>query len=450
MGGIRAERDAPVEVIGGGLAGAEAAWQLARRGVRVRLFEMRPARLTPAHRTAHLAELVCSNSLKAMGLGQASGLLQEELRRLGSVILEAALAHRVPAGQALAVDRDRFARAVTERLEAHPAIEIVREEVTRVPRDREVVVATGPLTSDALAEDLAEITGAESLYFYDAMAPIVEGDSIDRSVAFPASRYGKGGDDYLNCPMTREEFERFYEALVSAETVPTRDFEEERVFQACQPIETLAAKGPKTLLFGPMKPVGLEDPRTGRRPYAVVQLRREDAAGERWNLVGFQTKLRYPEQERVFRLIPGLERARFHRLGSLHRNTYVDGPRLLDRYLRLRRHPWIQLAGQITGVEGYLESAAMGLWAGLNLALRRAGRTPDPLPAETAVGALVEHVVASPAKRFEPMNMNFGLLPPLGVRIRDKKKVKEAKAQRALEALDAWRARWLAGGEAAR
>ncbi|WP_461393838.1 methylenetetrahydrofolate--tRNA-(uracil(54)-C(5))-methyltransferase (FADH(2)-oxidizing) TrmFO [Deferrisoma sp.] len=447
---MRAERDAPVEVIGGGLAGAEAAWQLARRGVRVRLFEMRPARLTPAHRTAHLAELVCSNSLKAMGLGQASGLLQEELRRLGSVILEAALAHRVPAGQALAVDRDRFARAVTERLEAHPAIEIVREEVTRVPRDREVVVATGPLTSDALAEDLAEITGAESLYFYDAMAPIVEGDSIDRSVAFPASRYGKGGDDYLNCPMTREEFERFYEALVSAETVPTRDFEEERVFQACQPIETLAAKGPKTLLFGPMKPVGLEDPRTGRRPYAVVQLRREDAAGERWNLVGFQTKLRYPEQERVFRLIPGLERARFHRLGSLHRNTYVDGPRLLDRYLRLRRHPWIQLAGQITGVEGYLESAAMGLWAGLNLALRRAGRTPDPLPAETAVGALVEHVVASPAKRFEPMNMNFGLLPPLGVRIRDKKKVKEAKAQRALEALDAWRARWLAGGEAAR
>ncbi len=441
--------DRPVEVIGGGLAGAEAAWQLAGRGVRVRLFEMRPARLTPAHRTAHLAELVCSNSLKAMGLGQASGLLQEELRRLGSVILEAALAHRVPAGQALAVDRERFARAVTERLEAHPGIEIVREEVTRVPRDREVIVATGPLTSDALAEDLAEITGAESLYFYDAMAPIVEGDSIDRSVAFAASRYGKGGDDYLNCPMTREEFERFYEALVSAETVPTRDFEEERVFQACQPIETLAAKGPKTLLFGPMKPVGLEDPRTGRRPYAVVQLRREDAAGERWNLVGFQTKLRYPEQERVFRLIPGLERARFHRLGSLHRNTYVDGPRLLDRYLRLRRHPWIQLAGQITGVEGYLESAAMGLWAGLNLALRRAGRTPDPLPAETAVGALVEHVVASPAKRFEPMNMNFGLLPPLGVRIRDKKKVKEAKAARALEALDAWRARWLAGGEAA-
>ncbi|WP_025322793.1 methylenetetrahydrofolate--tRNA-(uracil(54)-C(5))-methyltransferase (FADH(2)-oxidizing) TrmFO [Deferrisoma camini] len=436
----------PIIVIGGGLAGSEAAWQLARRGVRVRLVEMRPGRTTPAHRTPLLAELVCSNSLKAMGLGQASGLLQEELDRLGSVVLAAAKEHRVAAGQALAVDRDRFARAVTERLEADPRIEIVREEATRVPRDRHVIVATGPLTSDALARDLAELTGAESLYFYDAMAPIVEGDSIDRSVAFAASRYGKGGDDYLNCPMTREEFERFYQALVSAETVPTREFEEERVFQACQPIETLAAKGPKTLLFGPMKPVGLVDPRTGQRPHAVVQLRREDEAGERWNLVGFQTKLTYPEQERVFRLIPGLERARFHRLGSLHRNTYVDGPRLLDRYLRLRRYPWIQLAGQITGVEGYLESTAAGLWAGLNLALRLAGRTPDPLPPETAVGALVEHVVASPSKRFEPMNMNFGLLPPLGVRMRDKRKVKEAKTRRALEALDAWLAAWAGEG----
>ncbi len=435
--------DRAVTVIGGGLAGSEAAWQLARRGVRVRLYEMKPVRFSPAHRSPHLAELVCSNSLKAMGLAQASGLLQEELRRLGSLVLEAALMHRVPAGQALAVDRERFAREVTRRLEAEPLVEIVREEVEQVPRDALVIVATGPLTSDALAGDLRTLTGSEALYFYDAMAPIVDGDSIDRNVAFPASRYGKGGDDYLNCPMTEEEFERFYQALVSARTVPTRDFEEERVFQACQPIETLAARGPKTLLFGPMKPVGLVDPRTGKRPYAVVQLRREDAAGERWNLVGFQTKLAYPEQERVFRLIPGLENARFHRLGSLHRNTYVDGPRLLDRYLRLRRYPWIQLAGQITGVEGYLESAAMGLWAGLNLALRLEGRTPDPPPPETAVGALVEHVAASPRRPFEPMNINFGLLPPLERRVRDKRKMREAKAARALEALEAWKARFL-------
>lgn len=436
----------PVRIAGGGLAGCEAAWQLARRGIPVRLFEMRPVRTTPAHRGPWLAELVCSNSLKAEGLGQASGLLQEEMRRLGSLLLGVAQAHRVPAGQALAVDREGFAREATARLEAEPLVEVVREEVTVLGTGgtacTHIILATGPLTSDSLVASLGTLTGAESLYFYDAMAPIVEGDSVDRSVAFAASRYGKGGDDYLNCPFTREEFERFYEALTSARTVPTRDFEEERVFQACQPVETLAAKGPKTLLFGPMKPVGLDDPRTGRRPYAVVQLRREDAEGQRWNLVGFQTKLAYPEQERVFGLIPGLANARFHRLGSLHRNTFVDGPRLLDRYLRLRKTPWIQLAGQLTGVEGYVESAGSGLWAGLNLALRLEGRTPDPLPPETALGALVEHAAASPTRPFQPMNMNFGLLPALGVKIRDKKKIKEEKARRALEALDAWQARW--------
>ncbi len=432
-----------VEVVGGGLAGCEATWQLARRGVPVRLWEMRPKRRSPAHNTDWLAELVCSNSLKAMGLGQASGLLQEELGRLGSLVLASALAHRVPAGQALAVNREAFARAVTEGLEGTPGVEVVRREVTEIPAGGPAILATGPLTSDALAARLGELTGADALYFYDAMAPIVEGDSIDRTVAFPASRYGKGGeDDYWNCPFTREEYERFYEALVAAEVVPTRSFEEERVFQGCQPIEVLAAKGPKTLTFGPMKPVGLEDPRTGRRPWAVVQLRREDAAGERWNLVGFQTKLTYREQERVFRLIPGLGGARFHRLGSLHRNTYVDGPRLLDRYLRLRKTPWVQLAGQITGVEGYLESVAAGLWAGLNLALRLAGRTPDPLPPETALGALVTHVTASATRPFEPMNLNFGLLPPLGVPMRDKKRIKEEKAQRALAALDGWLATW--------
>lgn len=443
--------DALVRVVGGGLAGCEAAWQLARRAIPVRLFEMRPERTTPAHRSPWLAELVCSNSLKAEGLGQASGLLHEELRRLGSLLLEVAQAHRVPAGQALAVDREGFAREVTARLEAEPLVEIVREEVTALETRGEActhtIVATGPLTSDSLAASLGAFTGSESLYFYDAMAPIVEGDSIDLGVVFAASRYGKGEGDYLNCPFTREEFERFYEALTAARTVPTRDFEEERVFQACQPVETLAARGPKTLLFGPMKPVGLDDPRTGRRPYAVVQLRREDAGGQRWNLVGFQTKLAHPEQERVFRLIPGLGNARFHRLGSLHRNTFVDGPRLLDRYLRLRKTPWIQLAGQITGVEGYVESAGSGLWAGLNLALCLRGRTPDPLPPETALGALVEHAAASPTRPFQPMNANFGLLPPLGAKLRDKKLVKEQKARRALEALDAWQARWAARDE---
>lgn len=432
-----------VEVIGGGLAGCEAAWALARRGVAVRLVEMKPLRFSPAHRSPLLAELVCSNSLKATGLGQASGLLQEELSRLGSVVMAAAKLHRVAAGQALAVDREAFSREVTERVVGEAGVELVRAEATGVPAAGHAILASGPLTSEPLAEALTALTGSGSLYFYDAVAPIVDGSSIDRSVAFAASRYGKGGEDYLNCPLTREEFERFFEALSSSRVVATRDFEEERVFQGCQPLETLAARGPKTLLFGPMKPVGLEDPRTGRRPYAAVQLRREDAAGQRWNLVGCQTKLAHPEQERVFRLIPGLANAVFHRLGSLHRNTFVDGPRLLDRYLRLRRHPRLQLAGQITGVEGYLESAAMGLWAGLNLALRLEGRTPDPLPPETAAGALVAHVTSSPSRPFEPMNANFGLLPPLGERVRDKKAVKEAKARRAAEALDAWAEKWV-------
>jgi methylenetetrahydrofolate--tRNA-(uracil-5-)-methyltransferase len=431
-----------VVVIGGGLAGCEAAWQLSRRGFGVRLVEMKPVRFSPAHESPLLGELVCSNSLKATGLGQASGLLHEELRRLGSLVLSCAEETRVPAGQALAVDRRAFAECVTARLESDPQVELVREEATEIPAGHSIV-ATGPLTSEPLARELCARTGEESLYFYDAVAPIVEGESIDRSAAYLGSRYGKGGDDYLNCPLTREEFDRFYTALTEAEVVPARAFEEERVFQACQPIEVLAAKGPKTLLFGPMKPVGLEDPTHGRRPHAVLQLRREDAAGERWNLVGFQTKLTYSEQERVFRLIPALREARFHRFGSLHRNTYVDGPKLLDRYLRLRKTPWVQLAGQLTGVEGYVESAASGLWAGLNLALRLSGRTPDPLPPESGMGALLEHVTASPTHPFEPMNMNFGLLPPLGVRVRDKVKAKEAKASRALEALERWSGRWL-------
>jgi len=436
----------PVTVIGGGLAGVEAAWKLARLGVETRLFEMKPVKFSPAHKSAAFAELVCSNSLKAMGEGQASGLLQQEMLRLGSLVLEAAVKTRVPAGQALAVDREAFSSYITEKIESEPLIEILREEVCEIPEETHVVIATGPLTSDAMAESLAALTGDESLYFYDAMAPIIEGDSIDRTIAFEASRYGKGEPDYLNCPMTEEEFNRFYQELIEAKVAPTRNFEKERVFQACQPIETLAAKGPKTLLFGCMKPVGLEDPRTGRRPHAVVQLRREDKDGERWNMVGMQTKLAYGEQKRVFRLIPGLESAEFHRLGALHRNTYVNGPKLLDRYLRLRKQPWIQLAGQITGVEGYLESAAAGLWAGLNLGLRINGTTPDPLPPETAVGALINHASGgSDSKKFEPMNMNFGILPALPVRVRDKKKMRLEKASRALDRLDEWTARWLNG-----
>jgi methylenetetrahydrofolate--tRNA-(uracil-5-)-methyltransferase len=431
-------REDVVTVAGAGLAGCEAALALARQGVRVKLVEMKPVRYSPAHQSPDLSELVCSNSLKSMGLGQASGLLQEELKRLGSVVIEAAMANRVAAGQALAVNRDDFSAAITKAIEDEPLIELVREELTEIPEDGHLILATGPLTSDALAEKLAEITQAEGLYFYDAMAPIIDGDSIDRSIAFAASRYDKGGPDYLNCPMTKEEFDRFFEALTTARTVATREFEEEKVFQACQPIETLAAKGDKTLRFGAMKPVGLDDPRTGRRPWAVVQLRREDEEGTRWNMVGFQTKLAFPEQERVFRLIPGLGSATFHRLGSLHRNTYVNGPALLDQYLRLRKYPWLQLVGQITGVEGYLESAAMGLWAGLNLAARLTNHTPDPLPRECGMGSLLNHVTSTPPKRFEPMNMNFGILPPLGERIRDKKMAKQLRAERALDALDGW------------
>lgn len=427
-----------VLVIGGGLAGCEAALQLSRLGASVKLAEMKPNRFSPAHKSPFLAELVCSNSLKSSGLGQASGLLQEELRLLGSVVIDAALSHRVAAGQALAVERDGFSRSVTMAVEECKSVEIVREEATSVPSDRNVIIATGPLGSEAISTALGKLTGAEGLYFYDAMAPIIDGDSIDRNVAFFASRYGKGGDDYLNCPMDKDEFQRFFTELVAARKVATRDFEEEHVFQACQPIEKLAESGDGTLRFGPMKPVGLIDPRTGRRPWAVVQLRREDQEGLRWNMVGFQTKLAMPEQERVFRMIPGLENAVFHRLGSLHRNTYVDAPELLDPYLRLRKAPWVMLAGQITGVEGYLESAAMGLWAGLNLGLRLKGRTPSPPPQDTAIGALVGHLQSRGGRRFEPMNMNFGLLPPLGINMRDKAASKVLRSERALNSLKKW------------
>jgi methylenetetrahydrofolate--tRNA-(uracil-5-)-methyltransferase len=427
-----------VWVVGGGLAGVEAAMQLSRRGVKVKLFEMKPKRFSEAHENPDLAELVCSNSLKSMGLGQASGLLQEELTRLGSLVIEVAKKTSVAAGQALAVERGAFSGLITELIEAEENIELVREEFLNIPADRNVIIATGPLGSATITEEISRLTGGEGLYFYDAMAPILDGDSINKEIAFAGSRYENGTPDYLNCPMTKEEFDRFYEALTKAEVVPTRDFEEEKVFQACQPIEVLAAKGEKTLCFGAMKPVGFTDPRSGKRPHAIVQLRREDKDGLRWNMVGFQTKLVYGEQERIFRLIPGLEQATFHRLGSLHRNTYVDGPRLLDSYLRLRKTPWIALAGQITGVEGYLESAAMGLWAGLNMALRLTGKTPSPPPIATAIGALLNHATTTPVKRFEPMNMNFGILPPLGQRMKDKKAAKLLRSERALLAQKEW------------
>ncbi len=380
-----------VVVIGGGLAGAEAAWQAARRGARVRLYEMRPVVRTPAHRTEKLAEIVCSNSLKSDEPGTAPYLLKEELRRAGSVILEAAAETRVPAGAALAVDRERFASAVTARIESHPLITLVREEAVRADEAAVTVIAAGPLCSDALAAEIARITDSTQLYFYDAISPIVSADSVDTSVAFRAARYDKGGDDYLNCPMDEEEYARFYEALVEAKSVPLQRFEETRWFEACLPIEELARRGVGPLRYGPMKPVGLRDPRTGREPYAAVQLRQENLMADAYNLVGFQNHLRYGEQARVLRLIPGLERAEFLQFGQIHRNTYICAPRVLAPTLQMRRHPKIFFAGQISGVEGYVESVATGWLAGVNAARVAQGRELLEAPSRTATGALARY-----------------------------------------------------------
>ncbi len=402
-------------VAGGGLAGSEAAWQAAERGVRVTLFEMRPGRMTPAHRTGLLAELVCSNSLRGAALENAPGLLKEELRRLGSLIMEAADAARIPGGGALAVDRERFAAHVTERILSHPGIRVVREEVTALPEDSGpvAVIATGPLTSAALADALRRFTGEENLYFYDASAPVVTYESIDHDRCFRGSRYGKGGDDaYINCPMTEEEYVRFYEALLRAETAPRHDFDPVPFFEGCLPVEELARRGRDTLRFGPLKPVGLTDPRTGRTPYAVVQLRQDNREGTLYNLVGFQTALRWGEQDRVFRLIPGLERAEFVRYGVMHRNLFINSPRVLLPTLQARRRPRLFFAGQMIGVEGYVESAAAGLVAGVNAARLAAGRPPLVFPRETAVGALCHYVTTADPRTFQPMNIAFGLLPP--------------------------------------
>ncbi|MGQ9599731.1 MAG: FADH(2)-oxidizing methylenetetrahydrofolate--tRNA-(uracil(54)-C(5))-methyltransferase TrmFO [Anaerolineae bacterium] len=428
-------------VIGGGLAGSEAAWQAAEQGLEVVLYEMRPRRMTPAHTSGQLAELVCSNSLGSNRIDRASGLLKEELRRLSSLVIACADATALPAGQALAVDREIFAAAVTERIQAHPRITLCREEATAIPIGKPVVIASGPLTSPALAEAIAVLTGAESLYFYDAMAPIVTAESVNMEIAFRASRYGSGAEegDYLNCPMNREQYERFVQELVNAETFPLRDFEREdpRFFEACLPIEVLARRELNALAFGPLKPVGLTDPHTGRRPFAVVQLRQDNRAGTLYNLVGFQTNLTWNEQKRVFRLIPGLEQAEFVRFGQMHRNTFLNAPLLLHPTMQFRKRDDLFFAGQITGTEGYVGSVASGLVAGLNAARWLAGRPLLTFPPTTLIGALCEYV-STASGDFQPMKANFGLLPPLDPPIRSKQERYAAYARRALADLEAF------------
>ena len=426
-----------VTIIGGGLAGAEAAWQVAQRGVHVRLYEMRPVRMTPAHETDLLAELVCSNSLKGEGLGNGTGILKEELRRLGSLIMQAADAHRVPAGTALAVDRDLFAGHISDAIISHPDIELVREEVTEVPADGLTIIASGPLTSDALTHSIFDLTGREYMFFYDAIAPIVDADSIDREVVFAASRYDKGEADYLNCPMERDDYDAFYEALMGAEKTLHADYDPKELFEGCLPVEVIAARGEDALRFGPMKPVGLRDPRTGRQPWAVVQLRPENNALTMYNLVGFQTSLKYGEQKRVFQMIPGLEQAEFLRYGAIHRNTFINAPTLLQPTFQFRTREDLYFAGQITGVEGYVPSTASGWLAGVNAARMVRGHTPIAMPRETMLGALASHICNADAAGFQPMNANFGLLPPIPKDGKSSKRERrEQQGLRCLAALD--------------
>jgi len=430
-----------ITVIGGGLAGVEAAWQAANAGVKVRLFEMRPVHQTPAHRTDRLAEIVCSNSLKSDEPGTASYLLKEELRRGGSLVMEVAAETRVPAGAALAVDRLRFAELITQKIEEHPLIELVRDEVTTVPESISIV-ATGPLTSEALTTEVMKITGSDQLYFYDAIAPIVSADSIDTSIAFRAARYDKGGDDYLNCPFDEDQYLKFYAALIDAKSVPLQRFEETRWFEACLPIEELARRGVDTLRFGPMKPVGLRHPRTGREPYAAVQLRQENLMADAYSLVGFQNHLRYGEQARVLRLIPGLENAEFLQFGQIHRNTYICSPRVLLPTMQMRERPQVFFAGQITGVEGYVESVAIGWLAGLNAARLAQGEELIQAPVSSAIGALARYVSQTESKNFQPVNITFALLPPLPEpeqrRVRKKRQRRELQIDIALKEWDEW------------
>ena len=428
----------PITIIGAGLAGCEAAWQIAGKGIPVDLFEMRPQRMTPAHQSDRLSELVCSNSLRGTGMHNAVGLLKEELRRCGSLFITTADANAVPAGGALAVDRAGFAEQITRSIDEHPLITLHRQEITEIPDDRIVIIASGPLTSEALAEKIGALTGQEHLYFYDAIAPIVEADSIDMEKVYAASRYNRGGADYLNCPFDKEQYLAFVEALCKGDKVVPHDFEKVVHFEGCMPVEVLAERGEMTLAFGPMKPVGLRDPRTGRDPFAVIQLRQDDKHANLYNLVGFQTKLTYPEQERVFRTIPGLEKVKFARLGSMHRNTFINAPACLTKTMQLRGAPNIFFAGQITGVEGYVESAASGFLAGLSAAACYQEHNFLSPPLTTALGALLNYPVAASAENFQPMNITYGLFPALEQRIRKRRDRRQALADLALADLDLW------------
>ncbi len=432
-----------VTIVGAGLAGAEAAWQVAQKGVKVRLYEMRPGKLTPAHHSGDFAELVCSNSLRAAAVENAVGLLKEEMRRLDSLIMACADETKVPAGGALAVDRTLFARCITEKLYQCPLVEVNRTEVTEIPDGEAVIVATGPLTSDSMAESIHRFTGEGYLYFYDAVAPIVSFESIDADKVFRSSRYGKGEAAYLNCPMNEEEYEVFWKALVEAEKAPRKDFEKQLHFEGCMPVEALAARGKETLLYGPLKPVGLTDPRTGKRPYAVVQLRQENAEATMFNLVGFQTSLKWDEQRRVFRLITGLEKAEFVRYGVMHRNTYINSPVLLNPTFQSKKRPTLFFAGQLTGVEGYVESAASGLIAGINAARILVGKVPLTFPRDTAHGSLAHYITTADSTHFQPMNINFGLFPTLAERIKGKKEKHIIMAQRALGAIEEFKRKLL-------
>jgi len=434
-------------IIGAGLSGAEAAWQAANRGAKVTLYEMRPVKSTPAHKTAEFAELVCSNSLRGAGMENAVGVLKEEMRRLSSIVMEAADATKVPAGGALAVDRHGFSQYITDKVTNHPNITVIHEEVESIPlRDDAItIVASGPLTEGRLAEEIAKLTGNDSLYFYDAAAPIVSLESVDMTKAYRASRYGKGEAAYINCPMTKEEYQAFWTELVNAEKAPTKDFEKEKFFEGCMPVEVMASRGEDTLLFGPLKPVGLEHPETGVRPYAVVQLRQDNASATLYNIVGFQTHLKWPEQRRVFGMIPGLEHAEFLRYGVMHRNTFLNSPLHMRPTFQFKGMDNLFFAGQMTGVEGYVESAASGLVAGINAARLAAGKEPLVFPEETCHGALAHYITTSEAKHFQPMNVNFGILPTVIMRnengkiIKDKKAKKMKLAERALFSIEAFK-----------
>lgn len=426
-----------VIIVGAGMAGSEAAWQVAQRGIKVDLYEMRPEKSTPAHKTEKFAELVCSNSLRGAGLENAVGLLKEEMRQLNSIIMESADINRVPAGGALAVDREGFSQYITDKVKNHPNVTVINKEIETIPQEDDAItiIASGPLTSEVLAKSIGELTGQDYFYFYDAAAPLISKESIDMSKAYRASRYGKGTADYINCPMDKEEYEKFWQELTTAELAPIKEFEKAKFFEGCMPVEEMARRDIDTLLYGPLKPVGLEDPKTGKRPYAVVQLRQDNAADSLYNIVGFQTHLKWPEQKRVFGLIPGLENAEFVRYGVMHRNTFINSPELLRPTLQYKDRDDLLFAGQMTGVEGYIESAASGLVAGVNAAYLAKGENPVIFPEQTAHGSMCKYITSAVAKHFQPMNANFGLMPPLEERIRDKKLKKQKIAERALEFL---------------